>query len=150
MVIQKLVAHQPALVELLDALIDASDMEKAFLFDPRTKLLLSTDHNPVDPQTLSLCSDLVEVQADLEGLFSNVPITERRSRASLVARLNPDVVLLSERLGRRATLVAVLRREAWTGPKPVLTRRNISLLRGALIALYSSSIQSGSSSSSSS
>jgi len=112
-------------------------MEKAFLFDARTKLYTATDHNPVDHQTLALCSDLIDAVAEFEDLYAP------RGRAGapphstcVTVRLNHDMLLFGRRVGAYLVLVCVLRKEAFAPPKPHLAMHNVEAFERALVELY--------------
>ena len=50
----------------------SSNIEKIFLFDLFSKLYLATDSSPVDMTTYEVCSDMIDVIADLEGIYGFV------------------------------------------------------------------------------
>ena len=141
LVVQKLIKHQSVVVELLDGLIEACDMEKAFLFDSRTKLFTATDHNPVDHQTLALCSDLIDAVVDVEDVYS--PASQHGAQAPddtcATVRLSHDMMVFARRVGAKLVLVCVLRKEAFAPPKPVVAMHNVELFERALMELYSGS-----------
>lgn len=68
-VVQKLIPQLPTLENLLNALVATCSMEKAYLFDVASKLYISTDSNPVDMQSVELCSDMIDVVLDVSGIY---------------------------------------------------------------------------------
>lgn len=68
-VVQKLIPQLPTLENLLNALVSTCSMEKAYLFDVASKLYISTDSNPVDMQSVELCSDMIDVALDVSGIY---------------------------------------------------------------------------------
>ena len=57
------------LENLMNSLTSCCGMEKTFLFDVSTKLYLCTDSNPVDPGTLELCSNMIDVVLDVSEIY---------------------------------------------------------------------------------
>lgn len=70
LVVQRLISELGALESMLDLLVNRCIMEKAFLFDEVSKLYIATDSTPYHPQDFELCSDLIEVNIDLGGIYS--------------------------------------------------------------------------------
>ena len=70
-VVQKLIPQLPTLENLLNVLVSTCSMEKAYLFDVASKLYISTDSNPVDMQSVELCSDMIDVVLDVSGIYSH-------------------------------------------------------------------------------
>ncbi len=68
-VVQKLIPQLPTLEHLLNVLVSTCSMEKAFLFDVASKLYISTDSSQVDPQSVELCSDMIDVVLDVSGIY---------------------------------------------------------------------------------
>lgn len=46
-----------------------SGIEKAFLFDVKTKIYVATDSSPVDMQSYELCCDMIDVVIDLSNIY---------------------------------------------------------------------------------
>ena len=132
LVIQKLIPNQFAIVELLDALVEACKMEKAFLFDARTRLYLATDHNPVDHQTLTLCADSIDLAIGFESVYGTTSTDsfEQDGVTSVRVKLSNSMILYSKQVGKWLALVCVSRRESWVDPW--LIERNVALFKSAL------------------
>ena len=75
-VVQKLIPTLPTIESLLNTLVGACRMEKAFLFDVLSKLYISTDSTPVDAAVVELCSDMIDVVLDVSGIYG-VKFSER-------------------------------------------------------------------------
>jgi Ras-related GTP-binding protein C/D len=132
LVIQKLIPNQSVIVELLDSLVEACKMEKAFLFDAQTRLYLATDHNPVDHQTLTLCADSIDLALGFQSVYGN-SAEESFSKdhaTSVKVKLSNNMVLYSKQVGKWLALVCVSRRESWVDPWMV--ERNVVLFKDAL------------------
>jgi Ras-related GTP-binding protein C/D len=132
LLIQKLIPNQAGVVELLDALVEACRMEKAFLFDVRTRLYLATDHNPVDHQTLTLCADSIDLASGFDSVYGpSVNVFDAESGSvSAKVRLSNNMVLLAQQVGKSLALVCVARKESWTDPWAI--ERNVQLFRDSL------------------
>ena len=133
LVVQKLIPNQTTIVELLDALVEACKMEKAFLFDTKTRLYLATDHNPVDHQTLTLCADSIDLAIGFDSVYgtpSQSSFDKNEGNINTRIRLSNNMVLYAQQVGKSLALVCVSRRESWT--EPLLIERNVSLFKDAL------------------
>jgi Ras-related GTP-binding protein C/D len=151
LVLQKLIPNQIYIVELLDNLVELCKMEKAFLFDMKTRLYLATDHNPVDHQTLTLCSDSIDLQIGFESVYGHQqtsnnmmiapsdaatePIQSSSSSldTSVKVKLSNNMVLFNKQVDRNLVLVCVARKESWVDPW--LIERNVSLFKDALLEI---------------
>ncbi len=74
-VIQKLFPQHGSIENMLNLLISACDIEKAFLFDVVSKLYIATDHNAVDNQTYQLCSDMLDLVMDISTIYGTASAT---------------------------------------------------------------------------
>lgn len=81
-VIQKLLPEQGTLERLLDLLCQQCSMDKAFLFDPWSKIYIATDSSPTDNQTYVLCSDYLDLVGDFSSLYEPSFVTPAHSRSS--------------------------------------------------------------------
>lgn len=52
--------------------MQTSGIEKAFLFDVKTKIYVATDSTPVDVQSYELCCDMIDVVIDLSNIYGLV------------------------------------------------------------------------------
>lgn len=52
--------------------MQTSGIEKAFLFDVKTKIYVATDSSPVDMQSYELCCDMIDVVIDLSNIYGLV------------------------------------------------------------------------------
>jgi len=131
LVVQKLFPHQATISALLDAFIEAGNVEKVFLFDTLTRLHVATDHNPVDQQTLMLCAEALDVVVDLERIYvPNVKAFEGDRESLITIKLNHDMLLFAQEVGFRLALVCVMRNDSYT--KPALFGHNVTLFQTAL------------------
>lgn len=60
------------LENLLNAFIQKSRVEKAFLFDVVSKIYIATDSNPVDEKGYELCSEMIDVVFDISCIYGCV------------------------------------------------------------------------------
>jgi len=77
-VVQRLIPALPTLENLLNVMVSTCSMEKAFLFDVVSKLYLSTDNVPADPQSVELCADMIDVVLDVSGIYGIRPEAEKK------------------------------------------------------------------------
>ena len=57
------------LKNILTSFVTKCDIEKAFIFDVVSKIYIATDANIPDPDTVSLCSDLIDLTVDVSGIY---------------------------------------------------------------------------------
>jgi Ras-related GTP-binding protein C/D len=92
-VVQKLVPQHGAMENLLNLLLTACDIEKAFLFDVVSKLYIATDHNAVDVQTYQLCSDMLDLVMDVSSIYGDSSASlqqqQQDTASSSSSNLNP-------------------------------------------------------------
>lgn len=69
-IVQRLITETATLESMLNSLCSSSGVEKAFLFDVKSKIYLATDSSPVDPQTYEICSDFIDVTMDIDMLYT--------------------------------------------------------------------------------
>jgi Ras-related GTP-binding protein C/D len=131
LVVQKIFPHQATISALLDALIEAANVEKAFLFDTSTRLHVATDHNPVDQQTLMLCAEALDVVTDLEQIYAPAPKAFDEDRGSVITiKLNHDMLLFARQVGFRLAIVCVMRCDSYS--KPAVFEHNVGLFKQSL------------------
>ena len=53
----------------MDTLISRSYIQKAFLFDVRTKIYIATDESPVNMLHYEICSELIDVLIDITCIY---------------------------------------------------------------------------------
>jgi len=68
-VVQKMIPHYATLENFLNIIIQTSGIEKAFLYDVKTKIYVATDSSPVDIQSYELCCDMIDVVIDLSNIY---------------------------------------------------------------------------------
>lgn len=66
---QKMIPHYATLENFLNIIIQTSGIEKAFLYDVKTKIYVATDSSPVDIQSYELCCDMIDVVIDLSNIY---------------------------------------------------------------------------------
>ncbi|MES1913618.1 MAG: hypothetical protein MHM6MM_005797 [Cercozoa sp. M6MM] len=127
-VVQKLVgnahANAHAVGNLVDSLIANSAVDKAFLFDTRSKLFVATDSNPIDANVFALCTEFLDVFVDLGTLYG-LPAEDSQERtvdkvytknSQARIELNERYSLTLRYLGRHLTLVCLVPRESLQQP----------------------------------
>jgi Ras-related GTP-binding protein C/D len=68
-IIQKLIPQLHTLQDLLNNLVDTTDIQKAFLFDVISKIYIATDRSPVDIPSYEICSDFIDVVIDISDIY---------------------------------------------------------------------------------
>ncbi|CAF1091301.1 unnamed protein product [Adineta steineri] len=68
-VIQKLLPQFGQLEYLLNHLLSASNIERAFLFDIQTKISIATDSAPSDIQIYELCCDMIDLLINMSEIY---------------------------------------------------------------------------------
>ena len=72
-IIQKLLpvsVHQ-FLKNILTSFVTKCDIEKAFIFDIVSKIYIATDANLMETDTISLCSDMIDLTVDVSGIYGS-------------------------------------------------------------------------------
>jgi len=64
-----MIPHYATLENFLNIIIQTSGIEKAFLYDVKTKIYVATDSSPVDIQSYELCCDMIDVVIDLSNIY---------------------------------------------------------------------------------
>uniref|UniRef100_A0A7S2ZL07 Ras-related GTP-binding protein n=2 Tax=Rhodosorus marinus TaxID=101924 RepID=A0A7S2ZL07_9RHOD len=127
LVVQRLISELGALESMLDLLVNRCIMEKAFLFDEVSKLYIATDSTPYHPQDFELCSDLIEVNIDLGGIYSEKiakkgatdkdeddKSTKGRSSSATI-HLSNNMILYLREVSQYLLLVCIMRRQNFDG-----------------------------------
>eukprot|EP00474_Spongospora_subterranea_P009707 CRZ10165.1 hypothetical protein [Spongospora subterranea] len=137
---QKMLPQFAVLENLLDSLITNSSIEKAFLFDVKSKIYVCTDSNPVDMQTYQLCSDMIDVVVDVSCIYgiNSGPDFDHTAadcafdnESAATIRLSNGHVLLLREMGKYLALVCLMREKSFD--KAALVEYNINCLK---IAIY--------------
>ena len=68
-VVQKMLPQVQFITQLMDNLVKQSQIQKAFLFDVKTKIHIATDENPVEIQDYEICSELIDVLIDVSSIY---------------------------------------------------------------------------------
>jgi len=113
-VVQKLIPQLPTLENLLDILIAACRIEKAFLIDVVSKIYVATDSSPVDMATYELCSDMIDVVIDISciyGLRGDADGLAYDEKSQSLIRLSNGMVLYLREVNKYLALVCLLREE---------------------------------------
>lgn len=118
-IVQKLIPELSFLENMLDNLIQHSQIEKAFLFDINSKIYVSTDSNPVDIQMYEICAEFVDVTIDLFDLYKDTQRNRKDSDGKAVqirprelknvSHLGNGVIIYLRQMIRGLALVAVIR-----------------------------------------
>lgn len=125
-VIQKLMpAVLPTLETLLDGLVKACSMDKAFLFDTVSKIYIAADTSPSDSHQYQLCSDFIDFCVDMQTIFAPRRVRgsppsssgeeddadERRGEAAMDIKGNCDYIRFKE-MDRHLALLALMSGDA--------------------------------------
>ena len=71
-VVQRLFPFVKQIQSMLDALIQSSRIEKAFIFDLVSKIFIATDSNPTDILShYEICSELIDVLIDVSCIYGD-------------------------------------------------------------------------------
>ncbi|KAH3901778.1 probable GTP-binding protein GTR2 [Saccharomycodes ludwigii] len=109
-IVQKLIVELPFLENMLDNLVQQSNIEKCFLFDVNSKIYVSTDSSPVDIQTYEVCAEFVDVILDLENLYKSTETTGFMDKEMMgVSKLNNGVYIYLKQMIRGLALVGLIR-----------------------------------------
>ncbi len=68
-VVQKLLPQLPAMETLLNKLCSTCRIQKAYLFDTGSKIYVATDASPTFLKDYEVCSDYVDVVADIKQIY---------------------------------------------------------------------------------
>ncbi|KAK7690537.1 hypothetical protein QCA50_005635 [Cerrena zonata] len=79
-VIHRLVDSLPFLEDMLNVFCSNSQSQKAFLFDTRSRLYVATDASPVDPPTLSLCTNYLQMLNSFGLLYKSITASPLRQQ----------------------------------------------------------------------
>lgn len=71
----------------ISGIVQASNIEKSFLFDVASKIYIATDSSPVEIATYELCCDVVDVALDISAIYGYFIVT-------FLSNSLPDLVLL--------------------------------------------------------
>jgi Ras-related GTP-binding protein C/D len=97
------------LENMLDSLVQYQSNQhitKAYLFDVTSKTYLATDSNPSDLNAPSLCSDAIDVQLDISGIYGHLNIFDEESCA--VIQLSDNRGLILREMGSYIVLVCLV------------------------------------------
>jgi len=105
-VVQKLIPQSGTLESLLDALTTSSGIDKAFLFDVKSRIFIAADSNPFQAVSFELSVDLMDLVFDLCAICDG----EAEAEYSFAAvKLNNGVSLFLRQLNRLLAIVYLMR-----------------------------------------
>eukprot|EP00127_Corallochytrium_limacisporum_P002958 Clim_evm5s144 gene=Clim_evmTU5s144 len=136
-VVQKLIPQLPTLENLLNILVTASGIDKAFLFDVVSKIYIATDSSPVDMISYELCSDMIDVVIDVSciyGVDNSADGIAYDEESASVIRLNSGSVLYLREVNKYLALVCLMREDNYQ--KHGLISYNIHCFRQALEKIF--------------
>ncbi|GMM52799.1 Gtr2 protein [Starmerella bacillaris] len=134
-IIQKLVPELSSLTQLLDMFCMRTGVEKAFVFEASSKIYLATDSSPVDAEIYQVCSDFIDVSADLGGLYGTSANTGNSDgREFSTSRFNNGSVICLTRLIKGCLLVCLCTSE--TDNKITLVEFNADVFREGMEKIY--------------
>ncbi|VVC25501.1 Gtr1/RagA G protein,P-loop containing nucleoside triphosphate hydrolase [Cinara cedri] len=139
-VVQKMIPQYATLENFLNIIISTSGIEKAFLFDVKTKIYVATDSSPVDVQSYELCCDMIDVIIDLSNIYGmgedqdlmNDPAFDDKS--SSLIKLNNGTILYLREVCSFLALVCILREDNFE--KQRIIDYNFMILRKGIHRLF--------------
>ncbi|CAK9436290.1 uncharacterized protein LODBEIA_P08480 [Lodderomyces beijingensis] len=87
-IVQRLVPELPSLENMLDNLVQHSNIDKVFLFDVNSKIYVATDSSPVDIQTYEVCAEFIDITMDLDNLYLDNDKSEANNKSAAAAAAN--------------------------------------------------------------
>uniref|UniRef100_A0A7S4SA01 Ras-related GTP-binding protein n=1 Tax=Alexandrium monilatum TaxID=311494 RepID=A0A7S4SA01_9DINO len=156
-IVQKLIPQLHILEQCLDLLITHSRMEKAYLFDIRSKIYVASRPQPVDIQFYELCSDMIDVVVNVSCIYGQQEELMRMHRydsllnsdeescpkRSCVIHLNNGSLLYLREVDNCLALVCLIRVENLD--RQHLLEHNIKVFLEALADIFRVSQESPSS-----
>ena len=131
-VIQKMVPQLAVLESLLDTFNATSGLERTFLSDMATKIFLATDRTGHDEYKYDLCSDMMDLVADVLSIYQASAPGEPPCVESEI-RLGSGIVLYLYAVTPQLVLLCLVREATFA--KRGLLSYNIDCLRRALVAI---------------
>jgi Ras-related GTP-binding protein C/D len=135
--VQKLIPNLDLLEQLLDQLINASKMEKVYLFDLVSKIYLASDSQPMD-DSYELCSDMIDVVIDVSVIYGQHDSADHllagETKSSCSIALNNNLVLYLREVDKQLALACLVKEDAFD--RQHLVDYNISLFKEALLQLF--------------
>ena len=71
-------------------------MEKVFLFDVTSKISIGTDLQPVDIESFSICSDMIDVYLDISFIYGNGDDSHDNESQSIIRLTNDTTLYLKD------------------------------------------------------
>ncbi|GME85996.1 unnamed protein product [Ambrosiozyma monospora] len=68
-IVQRLIIEYGALENICDMLMEATSLDKVYLFDINSKIYIATDSSANSLQTYEACAEFIDVNTDLIGLY---------------------------------------------------------------------------------
>lgn len=133
-VIQKLVPQLPTLENLLNVLCSNCGIEKAFLFDVLSKIYIATDSSPVDVQTYEICSDYIDVVADVTDIYGYDRKDKSGDETSSIIHLSNGMVLYLREITRDLALICLMRGDSTD--KMGLVEYNVQNFQQSIIQVF--------------
>ncbi|XP_050540706.1 ras-related GTP-binding protein C [Daktulosphaira vitifoliae] len=139
-VVQKMIPQYATLENFLNIIITTSGIEKAFLFDVKTKIYVATDSSPVDMQSYELCCDMIDVVIDLSNIYglgetpSSMTDPAFDDQSSSLIKLNNGTILYLREVCSFLALVCILREDNFE--KQRIIDYNFMILRKAIHSLF--------------
>lgn len=129
------VLQQPLLAngrieQMMDLILTTCRLEKAVLFDTVSKISLASDSGrQVDPSTIALMQDMLDVVIDMSGIYG--PGHDCAAPTSCEIRLSNKEVLFMKIVGKNLALVSILKSENLD--KTFLLNHNLAAFSQAIL-----------------
>lgn len=152
-VVQKKLPQLATLENLLNVVCQHSGIEKAFLFDIKSKIFVATDSSPMDVPTYEICTDFIDITVDMNSLYK-IDSQDQNAGAKntgddyepyssgqeggkkeskpigSTTRLSNGLIVHLQQMVKGLALVCLMRKESM--PKIALVEYNIEFFRNAL------------------
>lgn len=125
---------------MLDSLQSTCGVEKAFIFDIVSKILIATDSSPIDIAHYEICSELIDVLIDMSCIYGKKDLKfDEDSYTSIKLKKGDDeepsyVYLYLKEVGEYLALVCLIGEDDFQN-KHVLNY-NINLLKESLQKIF--------------
>lgn len=133
-VIQKPLLANGKIEQILDVIVTSCRLEKAVLFDLVSKLTLGSDSSQIESNTFALMQDLLDVIADMIGIYSPVSALAGKTNCN-IALSNGEVIYVRIIQAPHLALVCIVKAEMFE--KTFLLNHNIDSFRNSLMRIVS-------------
>ncbi|TKA30897.1 hypothetical protein B0A54_14505 [Friedmanniomyces endolithicus] len=143
-VVQKLLPQLPAMETLLNKLCSTCRIQKAYLFDTGSKIYVATDASPTFLKDYEVCSDYVDVVADIKQIYGWRHHGRARAGEGEVAAVGESMVTYDQsgdtyvylrEIDDHLSLLCVMGKGS-SVDKRVLIDYNVGILQQALLQVF--------------